>query len=175
LGVLLVLTEHAVIAPTGGGAHTVAGDRDRRLQRHPCVQLAVDQPFLSTVQALQVFANALLADVDPIAAELDRPVIGKQIGRLAPKPAIDVESERALQLLDGARPFEPLDALRQLLDPRVQVLRTGRCRHSERHTSEQGVPADPPRGPHSHSRSRRYQSWPAMIGTRAALKSPNLD
>src|SRR5690606_40478644 len=98
LGVLLVLTEHAVIAPTGGGAHTVAGDRNRRLQRHPFVQLAVDQPFLSTVQALQVFANALLADVDSVAAELDRPVIDKQIGRLAPKPAIDVESERALEL-----------------------------------------------------------------------------
>src|SRR5690606_33963232 len=67
-GVLLVLAEHAVIAPAGGGRHAVIGDGDRGLKRHPLVELAVDQAFLAAVEALEVFADAILAGIDPIAA-----------------------------------------------------------------------------------------------------------
>src|SRR3546814_10575335 len=53
-GVLFVLAEHAEVAPAGGGALSVLGHGDRRLERDPFVELAVDQPFLPTVEALHI-------------------------------------------------------------------------------------------------------------------------
>jgi hypothetical protein len=38
----------------------VVGDGDRRLQRDPFVELAVDQPFLPAVEPAQVLADASL-------------------------------------------------------------------------------------------------------------------
>src|SRR5690606_38975965 len=118
-GVLLVLAEHSVVAPAGGGAHAVTRHVDRRLEREPFVELAVDQPFLPAVETLEVFADAILADIDPVDAELERAVRGEEIRRLAPPPAVDVETDRALHLLDRARAFEPFAPLRELCDLRV--------------------------------------------------------
>src|SRR5690606_21477803 len=101
-GVLLVLAEHAVVAPPRRGAPAVLADEDRRLQCDPLVELAVDQPFLAAVKPLQILADALLADVDAIDPDLDRAVVGEEVRRFAPEAAVDVEPKGPLQLLDGA-------------------------------------------------------------------------
>src|SRR5690606_23009087 len=88
----------------------------------PFVELAVDQALLAAVQAPQVFANAVLAGVDPVDTDLDRAVVGEQVGRLAPQPAVDVEPERALQLLDRARALELFDAGGQRVDLGLDAL-----------------------------------------------------
>jgi hypothetical protein len=80
----LVLAEHTVIAPARRGAATVSRNEDRRLQRQPFVELAVNQTFLSAVKSLEVFADPRLADVDSVGANLDRAVIGEQVCSLAP-------------------------------------------------------------------------------------------
>ncbi len=52
-------------------------------------------------------------------------VIGEQVRRLAPQAAVDVVAEGALQLLDGARALELLDAGRQRIDLRVDARSLG--------------------------------------------------
>src|SRR5690606_17966940 len=121
LGVLLVLPEHAVVAPARRRALAVLGDEDRGLQRDPFVELAVDQALLPAMEPLQILANALLADVHPVEPELDRAVVGEKIRGFAPEAAIDVETECALQLLDGARGLELLDARGELSDLRFDA------------------------------------------------------
>ena len=88
----------------------------KRLQRDPFVELAVNQPLLPAVQAPEVFGDPLAPDVDPVEADLDRAVVGEQVGGVAPQPAVDVVAEGALEFLDRAVPFEPFDTACQLGD-----------------------------------------------------------
>src|SRR5690606_32689435 len=121
-GMLLVLAEHAVVAPPRRRAPAVLRDEDRRLQRQPFVELAVDQAFLAAVKTLEIFADPLLADVDAVEADLDGAVVGEQVRRLAPEAAVDVEPESPLQLLDGAGRLQLLDACGQCRDFRLDAL-----------------------------------------------------
>src|SRR5690606_5317211 len=125
-GVLFVLAEHAEIAPAGGGALPVLRHGNRRLERDPFVELTVDQPLLPAVKPLQVFADAFLAGVDAIDPDLDRAVIGEQVGGFAPQAAIDVVAERALELLDSANALELCDPRGERVDLRVDALSVSR-------------------------------------------------
>jgi hypothetical protein len=117
----LVLPEHALVAPARRGAAAVARNEDRRLQRHPLVELAVNQAFLAAVEALEILPDARLAGINAVDADLDRPVIGKQVRSLAPQAPVHVVTEGALQLLDSARAFQFLDASGQRIDFRVDA------------------------------------------------------
>ncbi len=138
---LLVLAEHAVIAPARRGTVAVARDGNGRLKLHPFVELAVDQAFLSAVEAHKVFADPRLADIHTVDANLDRAVIGEQVCCFAPQAAIDVVAEGLLQLLDGTRAFQFFDAGGQRIDFRVHALLSigGRLHERENKCDENGA------------------------------------
>src|SRR5690606_32759523 len=101
-GMLLVLPQHALIAPSRSRAAAIGGYVDRRLQRDPFVELPVDQPFLPAMEPAQILLDPLAARIDAVDPDLDRPVIGEQVRRLAPQAPVDIIAEGALQLLDRA-------------------------------------------------------------------------
>ena len=72
------------------------------------------------MQAPQVFLDAGFADIDAVESDLDGALIAEEIRRFAPEAPIDVVTEGALQLLDGARALELLDPGRQRVDLRIE-------------------------------------------------------
>ena len=110
------MAEHGQVAPAALGAQAVGGDVDLGLQLQVFVELAVGQARLALALALQILADAGLADIDPVRAVFERGALGEQVGRLVPQAAVDIVAVGALQLAHGAGAFQPVDLGRQLVD-----------------------------------------------------------
>jgi hypothetical protein len=84
-------------------------------------------------------ANALAADVDALAADLDRAVGDKQVRRLRPELLVRIEAVDALQLFDGVLILEQTDLPLQRRGAGTQglegrgFLRAGRARPNDHH------------------------------------------
>jgi hypothetical protein len=82
---------------------------NHRLQLQVLGELAPLQTCLSAAELREVLADTVPADIHAIGAEFEGGVCGEQAGHLVPERHVGVVAVGALQVLDGARTFEPFD------------------------------------------------------------------
>src|SRR5690606_14145762 len=75
---------HDQSAPARFRGLAVGRDRDHRHELHVLVELALRQARAAVADRVEVFAHALLADVDTVEADLDRAVLREEVRDLVP-------------------------------------------------------------------------------------------
>src|SRR6185369_7361074 len=91
-------TGHVELAAADARRQAVAGYRDDGLQLDVIVEPAGFKTLLA--QCAEEGAHAFPADVDALLRELDRAVVGEQVGELIPLRAVEVVAVDPLQVLD---------------------------------------------------------------------------
>src|SRR6185312_15620596 len=91
-------------------------DIDDGLQDHMSIELAVSEPHAPVAERVQILADTLLALVNPIETDLDRAVVGEEIGHLIPLSRIEIVAVGALQAFDVPNVLEVRRLALQLRD-----------------------------------------------------------
>src|SRR5262245_15025046 len=83
-------------------------------------ELAFRERIAAAADRTQVLADARLADINAVEADLDRAVVGEQIRGLFPQAAIGVVAVGGLQPLDGVDVFDSFLALLERRDASLE-------------------------------------------------------
>ncbi len=105
-------------APAPFGRQAIRRHVHDGLQDHVIVEHAFGKAVVTAAESLQIFANALLPDIDAFVRILDGSLGREEIGNLVPLTFVDIEAVGALEALDVVRILHPVGACFKVRDLR---------------------------------------------------------